>query len=116
MEPGRWLCHDAVHMLVKVVDKKAENIVITDGGTNMVGWDRFETDFFPVMNLTRPSTEEHECAVYGSLCTPHDIWGYSYFGEGIENGDMLLIPTQGAYTFSLRQEFIKSVPKFVELD
>ncbi|MBU1318792.1 MAG: alanine racemase [candidate division Zixibacteria bacterium] len=115
-EPGRWLCNDTMHILLTVVDKKADDIVITDGGTNAIGWERFETDYFPVINLTRPSLEEKQCAVYGSLCTPHDIWGYSYFGDGIERGDVLMIPTQGAYTYSLRQKFIKPLPKVVNVD
>lgn len=113
-EPGRWLCHDAMHIILKVVDCKPGNVIITDGGTNAVGWDRFETDFFPVINLTRPETKEHECLVAGSLCTPHDIWGYSYFGDGVKEGDILLVPNQGAYTYSLRQEFIKPLPKIAE--
>jgi len=32
-------------------------------------------------------------------------------GEGIEPGDILMIPTQGAYTYSLRQNFIKPIPE-----
>jgi len=109
-EPGRWLCHEAMHLLLTVIDRKLSDVVITDGGTNAVGWERFETDFFPVINLSRPGLHEHECLVAGSLCTPHDIWGYSYFGEGIEPGDILLVPNQGAYTYSLRQQFIKPLP------
>ena len=58
---------------------------------------------------------ERQCLVAGSLCTPHDIWGYGYFGDGIQVGDVLLVPNQGAYTYSLRQEFIKPLPKSVEL-
>lgn len=115
LEPGRWLCNDAMHILLTVLDKKLPNLVITDGGTNAVGWERFEYDFFPVINLTRPGIDEHECLVAGSLCTPHDLWGYSYFGEGIEEGDVLLVPNQGAYTYSLRQEFIKPLPGCTEL-
>ena len=115
-EPGRWLCHEAMHILVTVVDRKASDLVITDAGTNAVGWERFENDFFPVINLTRPSTAERECLVAGSLCTPHDIWGYSYFGEDIQPGDLLLIPNQGAYTYSLRQHFIKPLPSVVVMD
>lgn len=115
-EPGRWLCHEAMHILVTVVDRKAPDLVITDAGTNAVGWERFENDFFPVINLTRPSTAERECLVAGSLCTPHDIWGYSYFGEDIRPGDLLLIPNQGAYTYSLRQHFIKPLPSVVVMD
>jgi len=41
--------------------------------------------------------------------------GYSYFGKDIDVGDVLLVPNQGAYTYSLRQEFIKPLPKAVEI-
>lgn len=115
VEPGRWLCNDAMHILLTVVDRKAEDLVITDAGTNAVGWERFETDYFPVINLSRPSPVEHECYVLGSLCTPHDVWGYAFHGEDIRPGDLLLVPTQGAYTYSLRQEFIKPLPRVVVL-
>lgn len=115
-EPGRWLCNDAMHILLTVIDKKSPELVVTDGGINAVGWERFESDYFPVINLSRPGLEERECLVAGSLCTPHDIWGYSYFGEDIKAGDILLVPNQGAYTYSLRQEFIKPIPKSVILE
>lgn len=115
-EPGRWLVDDSMHILLRVVDKKADDLVVTDGGTNIVGWERFETDYFPVINLSRPSLTERNCMIFGSLCTPHDIWGYGYFGEGIEPGDVLMIPSQGAYTYSLRQQFIKPLAKVVSLE
>ncbi|HPJ71128.1 MAG TPA: decarboxylase, partial [bacterium] len=103
LEPGRWVCHEAMHILLRVVDRKGPDLAITDGGTNAVGWERFESDYVPVLNLTRPALRENRCQVVGSLCTPHDFWGYSYWGEGIEPGDVLLVPDQGAYTYSLRQ-------------
>jgi diaminopimelate decarboxylase len=109
-EPGRWICNDAMHLLMSVVDKKAEDLVVTDAGTNAIGWERFESDYFPVLNLTRPSLIERPCDILGSLCTPHDVWGYSYWGDAIQPGDILMIPTQGAYTYSLRQNFIKPLP------
>jgi len=115
VEPGRWICHEAMHILVTVVDRKNDDLVIVDGGINAVGWERYESDYFPVINLTRPGLTEQPCLVAGSLCTPHDIWGYSYFGEGIEVGDVLLVPNQGAYTYSLRQHFIKPPPEVVVL-
>lgn len=111
LEPGRWLSHEAMHILLKVIDKKADDVVVADGGINMIGWERYEMDYFPVINISRPALEERSCMVFGSLCTPHDIWGYSYFGKSIDEGDILLVPTQGAYTYSLRQEFIKPLPK-----
>jgi len=115
LEPGRWICNDAVQLLFTVVDKKAPDLVITDAGTNAVGWERFETDYFPVLNLTRPAMHENPCHVLGSLCTPHDVWGYAYWGADIEPGDILMIPNQGAYTYSLRQNFIKPLPEFVTI-
>lgn len=112
-EPGRWLCNDAMHIFLTVIDKKAENMVITDGGTNIMGWERYETDYCPVINLNRPSDKEKKCLIFGSLCTPHDVWGFGYFGTGIEPGDILMIPCQGAYTYSLRQNFIKPLADVV---
>lgn len=109
-EPGRWLCNDAMHLLISVLDRKCDDLVITDAGTNAIGWERFETDYSPVLNLSRPALLEKPCQVLGALCTPHDVWGYNYWGEDIRPGDVLLLPTQGAYTYSLRQNFIKPVP------
>jgi len=114
-EPGRWLVNDSMHILLTVVDKKAEDLVIVDGGTNIVGWDRFETDYFPVINLSRPSLIERSCFICGPLCTPQDVWGYGYFGDTIEQGDILMIPSQGAYTYSLRQRFIKPLARVIPL-
>ena len=115
IEPGRWLCHGAMHLLLTVLDRKPPDLVITDAGTNAIGWERFETDYFPVINLSHPSDHEHPCLVLGSLCTPHDVWGYACFGEPPDMGDVLLIPNQGAYTYSLRQQFIKPLPGVVSL-
>jgi diaminopimelate decarboxylase len=104
-----------MHILIQVIDKKMPDMVITDAGTNAVGWERFETDYFPVLNLTRPGLTEKPCRILGSLCTPHDAWGYSFFGTDIQEGDILMIPFQGAYTYSLRQSFIKPLPETILL-
>ncbi len=113
LEPGRWICHPAMQILLQVVDKKGEDLVIVDAGTNTVGWERFESDYFPVLNLSRPNLTERPCHILGALCTPHDVWGYSYFGQDIQVGDILLVPAQGAYTYSLRQNFIKPLPEVI---
>ncbi len=109
-EPGRWICHSAMHILFSVVDKKDHDLVVTDAGTNAIGWERFETDYFPVLNLSRSALDEKACHILGALCTPHDVWGYTYFGTDIQEGDLLMIPCQGAYTYSLGQRFIKPLP------
>jgi diaminopimelate decarboxylase len=104
-----------MQFLFTVIDKKDRDLVITDAGTNVIGWERFEVDYFPILNLSRSDLIERPCQVLGSLCTPHDVWGYSYFGRNIQPGDLLMIPCQGAYTYSLGQRFIKSLPKVVRI-
>lgn len=112
-EPGRWLCSEAASILLTVQDIKEDGMAITDGGTNMVGWEQFESEYFPIINLTRPDTVERPFSILGSLCTPRDLWGRSFFGSELHTGDLLLIPYQGAYTYSIRQQFIKPLPKTV---
>ena len=116
MEPGRWLSTPAMHILVKVMDKKSPLTAITDGGIHLLGWERPMTEFIPVINLTRPGIGEFPLNTFGSLCTPHDIWGSSVFGAGLEPGDILMIPDQGAYTYTLRQSFIKPKGRVVGYD
>ncbi|MDF1525696.1 MAG: hypothetical protein RRA15_10035 [bacterium] len=115
-EPGRWIADKIMNIVVSVADRKADDLVITDAGTNIIGWERYETDYVPVINLSRPSLTERPCLVAGSLCTPHDIWEWSYFGEGIEPGDILFLPNQGAYTWSLHQGFIKPLAKMITIE
>ena len=115
-EPGRWISTCSMHILLKVIDVKKSDIAITDGGINILGWERPLTEYIPVINLTRPSGTEKNVTVFGSLCTPDDIWGRTLFGEDIKKGDILIIPDQGAYTYSLRQGFIKPVPRIVRYD
>lgn len=112
-EPGRWICSGAASILLTVQDVKGDGVAITDGGTNMVGWEQFESEYFPIINLTHPEIVERPYNILGSLCTPRDLWGRSFFGSELRTGDLLLIPYQGAYTYSLRQQFIKQLPKTV---
>ena len=116
MEPGRWISTPAMHVLLKVMDKKEATVVIVDGGINLLGWERPLFEFTPLLNLTRPSLREFSVRVFGNLCTPMDIWGTTLFGERVENGDILLVPDQGSYTYSLRQSFIKPVARVVRFD
>ncbi|MFC1862753.1 diaminopimelate decarboxylase family protein [Thermodesulfobacteriota bacterium] len=113
MEPGRWISNSSMHILLKVIDQKSKDTFITDGGINLIGWERPMNEFIPVINLTHFSKRELSTRIYGPLCTPDDIWGYSVFGNKIEIGDILLVPDQGAYTYSLRQSFIKPISRVV---
>ncbi len=117
-EPGRFICHSAMHILLKLVEIKNENMGITDGGNNIVGWEKHQFfNYTPLFNLSQFDLEnERPFVSYGSLCTPDDIWGYYLYTKGQPKpGDIILMPFQGAYTYTLAQEFIKDIPKVVNL-
>ena len=106
-EPGRILVNNALLVAVRVVDIKSNDCVITDGGTNIVGFERFEFDYFPVINITHPSMTERSARVYGSLCMPQDYWGLRAYSGDFAEGDIIIIPYQGALTYSTMNDFIK---------
>jgi diaminopimelate decarboxylase len=117
-EPGRYLSHSAMHFLLKLVEVKNPRMGITDGGTNMIGWEKYQHyDYVPMFNLSQLDLKnEFPFLSYGSLCTPEDIWGYYLFSKASpKNGDILLIPHQGAYTYTLAQQFIKDIPGVYEI-
>ena len=109
-EPGRVVSTFAMHIVLRVVDKKSDELVIVDGGINMVGWEKYLATYCPVVNLTRPARSEIRVRLGGSLCDCEDVWGFHLYGEGVEEGDVLVVPFQGAYGFSTAQEFIRPVP------
>ena len=109
LEPGRIISTKAMHLVLRIVDVK-EGLAITDGGINMMGWEFGKEFYLPIINLSNFSKRELRFPIYGSLCTPRDIWGYYIFAKKITSGDVIVIPNQGAYRFTLAQEFIKPIP------
>ena len=112
-EPGRYVSHSSLHMLLRLIEIKGEQIGITDGSGNMIGWEKYQFfNYVPLFNLTQFNPEkENPFLLYGSLCTPDDIWGYYLYGDTPKEDDLILMPYQGAYTYTLAQEFIRDIPK-----
>jgi len=109
-EPGRVVAAHAMHLVMRVADKKRDDLVIVDGGIHMIGWERYLHVYCPVVNLTRPGTREIPIRICGSLCDPEDVLGRCCFAESIEDGDVLVMPFQGAYTYSTAHNFIRDIP------
>ncbi|MFA5069688.1 MAG: hypothetical protein WC528_00145 [Patescibacteria group bacterium] len=114
-EPGRYICNGAMHILLSVSDIKEDKNCILNGGVNMVGWQRFKTEYFPIINLSHPSKRERKFKMWGNLCTTWDIWGYYYYGKKLRDKDIIVVPNQGALTYSLAQTFINNIPKVYRL-
>lgn len=117
IQPGRYISHRSMHILLQVVDKKNDKSVILNGGWNMLGWEKYQyLSYAPTFNLTRWNPKlEFPLIMYGNLCLPDDIWGYYLHGNAVEIDDIILIPFQGAYTYTYRQEFIRGIPKVVDI-
>ncbi|MBU0458992.1 alanine racemase [Patescibacteria group bacterium] len=115
LEPGRYLSQNSLHILLSITDIKEQSICITDGGNNMIGWEKYQHFWYtPVFNLTHFSVErEIPSLLYGSLCTPDDIWGYYLYCSDVQEGDLICLPYQGAYTYTFAQEFIREIPDVV---
>jgi len=116
-EPGRFICHSVMHLLMTLIDIKGPQMGIVDAGNNMIGWEKHQFfNYVPLINLTHWNLDrETPFIVYGSLCTPDDIWGYYVHGDQPKEGDLLVMPFQGAYTYTLAQNFIKDIPQVVKL-
>lgn len=112
-EPGRVVASRAMHLLLRVVDRKSDDLAIVDGGIHMIGWERYLHTYAPIENLSRPSLAEKPIRICGSLCDPEDMFGFYVHGESVEPGDVLLVPNQGAYSFSTAQNFIRDVPPVI---
>ncbi|MCX6789658.1 MAG: hypothetical protein NTZ42_03575 [Candidatus Gribaldobacteria bacterium] len=115
-EPGRIINYASMHFLFTIADVKSKKIAIADAGTNAFGVDTGGFEYFPLINLTNPSSKEIPFEIHGSLCTPYDIWGHSCYASKIKEGDIILAPFQGAYTLTLAQNFIKPIPPVYELN
>jgi len=112
-EPGRWLSTHCFHILLKVLEIKNGKIAILNGGTDNFG---FSSKFYsPIINISHPAKRERKFVLAGNLCSVFDIFGKKVFALKIEKGDIILIPFQGAYTFSDSRDFIKEIPKVIEI-
>ncbi len=114
-EPGRIVATFAMHIALRVVDRKSDDLVIVDGGIHMVGWERYLQIYHPVVNLTHPAERELAVRIGGSLCDCEDVFGRTCYASQIDEGDILLIPYQGAYSYTSAQNFIRDIPPVISL-
>ncbi len=114
-EPGRFIVTHSTSIILRVLYVK-DDAVVVDGGINLLAdYKLDEYSFALILNLSRLSFAMKKTKIYGPLCDPYDIWGYTYFGEEIKKGDYLAVLHQGAYTFSRAWRFIKPISPYTVL-
>jgi len=112
IEPGRMICSTSTMILLKV-DSIKDDEFITDGAISMLGYSIFEEEYYPVINISRPSLKLNNGKINGPLCDPSDHWGSWYFGEKLRKGDIVAVLNQGAYTFATAWRWQRPIPKYV---
>ena len=115
LEPGRMICSLSTMILVKI-DSIKNTEYITDGGINMLGDSIFDEEYYPVMNISKPSSKLNKGKINGPLCDPADHWGTWYFGEELKKGDIVAVLNQGAYTFSTAWRWQRPIAKYVSMN
>jgi diaminopimelate decarboxylase len=109
-EPGRWINSHCFHTLLKVIDIKNDKLIILNGGTENFGFVIKDLYYYPIFNLTHPGSKEKKLTLAGALCSIDDIWGYYCYMSEIKIDDIIMLPFQGAYTYSHSKDFIRPFP------
>jgi len=111
LEPGKALSQSAFHLVATIRDIKGK-VIVSNLGINAVGRKLKEP---LIINLSSPSLLPKNRLITGPLCSPEDIWGTKIFANHLREDDILIMPYQGHYTYSLAQNFIRPIPPVLTL-
>jgi len=101
-EPGRGLCAEAVSLVTRVVGKSFRNglpwYIIDDGVYGSFSGKLFDHADFALVAEAADLRPRSACVVAGPTCDSHDVVSTDQELPELEVGEILLVPTMGAYT------------------
>ncbi|MFO1019477.1 MAG: type III PLP-dependent enzyme [Planctomycetales bacterium] len=101
-EPGRGMCADTVTLVTKVIGKSVRNgmpwYFIDDGLYGSFSGKVFDHTDFPLFAEGQNDRELFPCVVAGPTCDSTDIVAKDQLLPELEIGDLLIVPSMGAYT------------------
>lgn len=101
-EPGRGLCAEAVTLVTRVIGKSERNgipwYIIDDGVYGSFSGKLFDHCDFPILAEAAELRPQSACIVAGPTCDSHDVVALDQEMPDLEIGELLLVPTMGAYT------------------
>jgi len=114
-EPGRLLVESAMSLLTRIVSIKKRSgrmHIILDGGTNIL-----PTSYYTKHPLSFPgndtSPKRERADFHGPLCTQFDVIASEIATPGLTPGDLVLIHSTGAYTYTFSTQFVGPRPPVV---
>ncbi|WP_210638790.1 type III PLP-dependent enzyme [Pseudomonas sp. Tri1] len=107
-EPGRFISAFCGYYVIEVLDTKTshgEHFLVCRGGTHQFRLPAAQSHDHPVMHLPHRRKPQPDSAktwtVVGQLCTPKDVLSRGCQLQGVEVGDLLVLPMAGAYGYNI---------------
>ena len=120
-EPGRGLCAEAVTLVTRVLGKSVRNglpwYIIDDGVYGSFSGKLFDHADFQIVAEATDIRPRSACVVAGPTCDSHDVVALDQELPDLEIGELLLVPTMGAYTSASASGFNGlDMARLVEVD
>jgi ornithine decarboxylase len=108
-EPGRGVCADTATLITKVLGKSVRNgttwYIIDDGLYGSFSGQVFDHVEYPIMAEEAERRGLGPCVVAGPTCDSSDVVCRNQLLPDLEIGELLLVPTMGAYTSASASTF-----------
>jgi len=108
-EPGRGMSADTVTLITRVIGKSVRGgttwYIIDDGLYGSFSGQVFDHVEYPIVARNAEDRELHPCVVAGPTCDSSDVVARGQMLPDLEIGELLLVPTMGAYTCASASNF-----------
>jgi ornithine decarboxylase len=108
-EPGRGMCADTVSLITRVIGKSVRGgttwYIIDDGLYGSFSGQVFDHVEYPILAKNAGERPLIPCVVAGPTCDSSDVVAREQLLPELEIGELLLVPTMGAYTCASASNF-----------
>lgn len=108
-EPGRGMCADTVSLITRVIGKSVRGgmpwYIIDDGLYGSFSGQVFDHVEYPIIARNALDRPLFPCVVAGPTCDSSDVVTRQQLLPDLEIGELLLVPTMGAYTCASASNF-----------
>lgn len=120
-EPGRGMCAEAVTLITRVVGKSVRGglpwYFLDEGIYGSFSGKLFDYSDFELVAEAADIRPRSACVVAGPTCDSHDVVSTDQELPELEVGELLLVPTMGAYTSASASAFNGlDIARVVEID
>ena len=120
-EPGRGMCAESVTLITRVVGKSVRGglpwYFLDEGIYGSFSGKLFDYSDFELVAEAADLRPRSACVVAGPTCDSHDVVSTDQELPELEVGELILVPTMGAYTSASASGFNGlDIARIVEID